>query len=95
MGGGRQDGDPSLPPPPPSKWWVHPQNRRIWVKGAFSQVTVSPKVAEGPDVASHVTSADYEYSAYIVNSPLHKLWGRRNSLSVGVTSAQRQHLRGD
>jgi hypothetical protein len=62
-GGGRQDGDPSHPPLPP-KMRIPPQNRRIWVKSAFSHVTVGPKVAEGPDVASHVTSADLGQSCH-------------------------------
>jgi hypothetical protein len=35
-----------------------PQKQTVVVKRAFSHVTVGPKVAKGPDVASNVTSVD-------------------------------------
>jgi hypothetical protein len=82
-GGGGQDGVPSHPPPPQEAG--SPPKQADLVKGAFSHVTahvtVSPKVAKGPDVASHMTSADLGSKSSFSRKFLNKWFQQETSLA--------------
>jgi hypothetical protein len=57
-GGVKMSNQAILRPPPPTQEADSPPKQADLVKVTFSHVTVGPKVAKGPDVASHMTSAD-------------------------------------